>query len=383
MLPSPTLPASWAAVLQNLRWVSTAPSFATFTALVTGLVANTGTGTVTGMLTSAGLAQSWSHDRAHAFFSRAAWSGDTLGMYLSRLIVRTLLPDEAALTVAIDDTLFKKRGKKVFGAGRQHDGASRSEKPVGYGVCFVVAGLIVELPFCSRPFCLPVTARLWRPKTDTSKVDIAAADQAVRRPALRATLKTVFTRRYECGSTGLQVVGSTGSLPGSSRLCGRPVIFRMLPGGFFRPWPASREALFLSMSSVSRRRFGGGFLRVRRRCSGRVWPADHPGRSTSPRSPRRTTAPPAGLSPISPSYPRVPRPRDLRGQRRDLLTGTGTERQLTPRRLHRSSKQRRACPLITLAHRETPRSPTESGWEPVPRPLAAIIYVSALRCVAA
>ena len=175
MLPSPTLPASWAAVLQNLRWVFTAPSFATFTALVTGLVANTGAGTVTGMLTSAGLAQSWSHDRAHAFFSRASWSSDTLGMYLSRLIVSTLLPDGAALTVAIDDTLFKKRGKKVFGAAWQHDGASRSDKPVGYGVCFVVMGIIVELPFCSRPFCLPVAAKLWRPKTDTSKVDIAAA----------------------------------------------------------------------------------------------------------------------------------------------------------------------------------------------------------------
>ena len=95
--------------------------------------------------------------------------------HLSRLIVSTLLPDGAALTVAIDDTLFKKRGKKVFGAAWQHDGASRSDKPVGYGVCFVVMGIIVELPFCSRPFCLPVAAKLWRPKTDTSKVDIAAA----------------------------------------------------------------------------------------------------------------------------------------------------------------------------------------------------------------
>jgi hypothetical protein len=138
MLPDPTLPASLAAVLQNLRWVFTAPSFATFAALATGLIANTGKGTVTGMLTGAGLARTWSHDRAHAFFARAAWSPDTLGMYLARLIVRTLLPDGAALTVAIDDTLFKKRGKKVFGAGWQHDGAARGDKPIGYGVCFVV-----------------------------------------------------------------------------------------------------------------------------------------------------------------------------------------------------------------------------------------------------
>lgn len=160
MLPSPTLPASLSAVLENLRWVFTAPSFATFTALATGMIANTGTGTVTGMLTAAGLARSWPHDRTHSFFSRAAWSTDTLGLYLSRLIVRALLPDGAALTVAVDDTLFKRRGKKVFGAVWQHDGSARGRDGGGFGTCFVVLGIIVELPFCTRPFCLPVAARL-------------------------------------------------------------------------------------------------------------------------------------------------------------------------------------------------------------------------------
>jgi hypothetical protein len=87
MLPDPTLPPSLLAVSENLRWVFTAPSFATFAALATGLIANTGVETVTGMLTGAGLARTWPHDRAHAFFSRAAWSSDTLGLYLSRLIV--------------------------------------------------------------------------------------------------------------------------------------------------------------------------------------------------------------------------------------------------------------------------------------------------------
>jgi len=74
MLPDPTVPPSLSAVLENLRWVFTTPSFATLAALATGLIANTGVGTVTGMLTGAGLARTWPHDRAHAFFSRAAWS---------------------------------------------------------------------------------------------------------------------------------------------------------------------------------------------------------------------------------------------------------------------------------------------------------------------
>lgn len=63
MLPDLAVPASLLAVLENLR-VFTTPTFATFTALVTGLVAQTGKGTVAGMLTGAGLARTWSHDWA-------------------------------------------------------------------------------------------------------------------------------------------------------------------------------------------------------------------------------------------------------------------------------------------------------------------------------
>jgi hypothetical protein len=168
------VPPSLLAVLGKLR-VFTAPGFTTFTAMVTGLVAQTGAGTVTGMLTGAGLARAWPHDRAHAFFSRTRWNVDNLGIVLAHLIVGTLLPQGAAITVAVDDTLFKRSGKKVFGAAWQHDGAARGPKPVGRGTCFVVVGIVVELPFLTRPVCLPVMARLWRPKTGPSKVELAAS----------------------------------------------------------------------------------------------------------------------------------------------------------------------------------------------------------------
>jgi len=174
MLPDPTVPPSLMAVLEKLG-TFTAPSLRTFAALVTGMIAATGKRTVTGMLTAAGLAGSWSHDRAHAFFSRASWNAETLGLVLSHLIVRTLLPETAVLTVAVDDTLFKRSGKKVFGAAWQHDGAAKGPKPVGRGTCFVVVGLVVQLPYLSRPVCLPVMARLWRPKTGPSKVELAAS----------------------------------------------------------------------------------------------------------------------------------------------------------------------------------------------------------------
>jgi hypothetical protein len=36
----------------------------------------------------------------------------------------------------------------------------------------VVAGIVVDLPFCARPVCLPVLARLWRPRR-TGKIAFA------------------------------------------------------------------------------------------------------------------------------------------------------------------------------------------------------------------
>jgi hypothetical protein len=175
MLPDPTVPSSLPAVLKLAGGGFTAPTFVTFSALVTGLIAQTGRSTVTGMLSGAGLTRVWSHDRAHAFFSRARWNPGILGICLSHLIVRQLLAEGAVLTVAVDDTLFKRRGKKVFGAAWQHDGAAPGPKPVGRGTCFVVIGLIVELPVPARPVCLPVMARLWRPGQEQSKVAIAAS----------------------------------------------------------------------------------------------------------------------------------------------------------------------------------------------------------------
>ncbi len=114
MLPELSLPPSLARLLADLRPCFTAPSFTTFCALVCGMLAQTGRRTVCGMLLGAGLSGSWSHDRAHKFFSAARWSAEQLGVLLAQLVVRLLVPSDAAVTVVIDDTLFSRTGKKVF-----------------------------------------------------------------------------------------------------------------------------------------------------------------------------------------------------------------------------------------------------------------------------
>jgi hypothetical protein len=100
-----------------LAWFAplfTAPSFRTFCGLACGFLAQPGKRTVCGMLSGAGLSRAWSHDRAHSFFSRARWDPGELGLATARLVVALLVPAGEPVLLAVDDTLFRRRGKKVF-----------------------------------------------------------------------------------------------------------------------------------------------------------------------------------------------------------------------------------------------------------------------------
>ncbi|MCA1673053.1 MAG: transposase [Actinobacteria bacterium] len=174
MLRGLTLPGTLLGVLNPFRPCFTAPSFETFTALVAGLVAQPVGRTVCGMLTGAGLARVWHHCRAHRFrfFSAARWCPRVLGLVMAELIVTSLVAPGAPITVAIDDTLFRRRGKKVHAAGWFHDGAAAGQVKLGYGNNWVVAAILVTLPYLSRPVALPVLATL-AVKGGRSKPDLA------------------------------------------------------------------------------------------------------------------------------------------------------------------------------------------------------------------
>jgi SRSO17 transposase len=145
MLPDATLslPASLAAVLAWFAPLFTAPSFRTFSMLACGFIAQTGKRTVWGMLAGAGLPRLWSHDRAHSFFARARWNPDELGLVVARLVVALLVPAGEPVTVAIDDTLFRRRGKKVWAASWFHDGSAAGPAKTGYGNNWVVAAVLI------------------------------------------------------------------------------------------------------------------------------------------------------------------------------------------------------------------------------------------------
>lgn len=162
MLPDATLPvpASLMTLLSAFAPLFTAPSFRTFTMLACGFLAQPGKRTVCGMLTGAGLSRLWSHDRAHWFFSRARWNPGDLGILAAKLAVSVLVPGGEPVEVLIDDTLFRRRGKKVWAASWFHDGSAPGPAKTGYGNNWVILAVRVRLPMVSRPFAIPVMAKL-------------------------------------------------------------------------------------------------------------------------------------------------------------------------------------------------------------------------------
>ena len=184
MLPSLNLPASLLEILSVARPCFTAPGFVTFCGLLAGLAGRVRRRTVVGMLLGGCLQYAWPHDRAHYFFARARWELDQLGLAVAQLVVLLLVPPGADLRIAVDDSVFRRSGRKVHGAGWQHDGSSPAKNKLSYGNCFVAVAILVRLPFCSREVGLPVLARLHLPGKGAGPGKVETSAALVRQLAL-------------------------------------------------------------------------------------------------------------------------------------------------------------------------------------------------------
>ena len=91
---------------------------------------------------------------------------------LAKLIVTILAPG-ATLYWSVDDTLCRKRGLTLYGAGMHYDPliSSRSKRLVSWGHDWVVLCLIVANPFWAptKVFALPVAMRLYRNRQGLTK----------------------------------------------------------------------------------------------------------------------------------------------------------------------------------------------------------------------
>jgi hypothetical protein len=159
------LTPSFLALLQVFATVFTAPTFETFVQVLAGWVLAQRHRYITEIIFSAGHVGDGHWSRFHRFFSHAAWDIDVLALHLSKLVFSILAPG-ATLLWAVDDTLCRRRGLTLFGAGMHHDPliSSRQKPLVSWGHDWVVLCIIVVHPFWAptKVFALPIAARLYR-----------------------------------------------------------------------------------------------------------------------------------------------------------------------------------------------------------------------------
>jgi hypothetical protein len=163
------------------------------------------------------------HSAYHRVFSAARWGLDGLGLAVLGLILPML---EGAVLLAVDDTLARKRGLKVFGAGMHHDPllSCRRTAVTNWGHCWVVLGVLLKVPFCGdRWFCLPVLFRLYVPKKVAGRKRLAYRTK----PELAVEMLRLLCGRHE--GRHFHAVGDSGyggksvllNLPGNCGLTSR------------------------------------------------------------------------------------------------------------------------------------------------------------------
>ena len=152
----------------------TQASFAIFETLLTGWVLAPGRRTVTGMIAAADPEGKRAHDAYHRFFRSARWSTSALWKVLVVHAVGLLCP-RGTVTLDCDDTLYKKAGRKVEGAGVFRDAVRSTRNKVVYatGLNLVVVTLRVTPPWGGMPIGVPVGVRLHRKGDEQTTVDLA------------------------------------------------------------------------------------------------------------------------------------------------------------------------------------------------------------------
>jgi hypothetical protein len=188
-----TLVSSFLEFVQQVSSVMTSPTFDTFVTVLTGWVFAR-RHTVTGAILAADAVGTKHHSAFHRLFAQAEWCLDELGLAVFRLILPWIRSD--LILLAVDDTLARKRGLKVYGVGMHHDPmiSTRKVARVNWGHSWVVLSVIVRFPFCSdRCFALPILFRLYINKQTVAK----KGGWYRTRPELAVEILYILCRAYE------------------------------------------------------------------------------------------------------------------------------------------------------------------------------------------
>ena len=129
--------------------------------LLAGAILAPGNRTVASALRALGLGEERRFCRYHRVLSRASWSSRQAGRVLLELLVEVFVPEEP-LVLGIDETLERRRGKKIAAKGIYRDPVRSSHEQFvkTSGLRWVCLTLLAPIPWASRVWALPFLSAL-------------------------------------------------------------------------------------------------------------------------------------------------------------------------------------------------------------------------------
>ena len=160
----PTLPAELLNLIVVFAPLFSKPVFQHAQVLVLGALLARGKRTVTACLRVLGKSDEPHFQNYHRVLNRARWQALAASRILLGLLV-ALVPPGSALVLAADDTIERRRGRKIKGVGCYRDAVRSSRQHVVkcFGLKWLSVMLLVKVPWSSRVWALPFLTVLCRP----------------------------------------------------------------------------------------------------------------------------------------------------------------------------------------------------------------------------
>jgi len=185
--------SAWNTLVQQLALTFTDPTARTWQQIVLGWVLHRGPATVTGIFRTLGKMADRHWTVYHKFFYRAAWSLDTLSVYLMANIIGPMILDSGQIDTVtgrpvvdlnIDDTTAGRYGKHVAHAGWFKDASATGPATKGtvihWAHNWIVGAVTLRLPrWTLIRWVLPTVFAIYRKKADCDRTHPFATRQVL------------------------------------------------------------------------------------------------------------------------------------------------------------------------------------------------------------
>ena len=151
-------PEEFIAILAHFSMLFSTPTWGKGQLLAIGALLCPRQRTVAAVLRVMGRKQDKDYTNYHRVLNRAKWSAFSAGKILLGLLVglgRSAVP--GYLIFALDETVERRQGKEIKAKGCYRDAVRSSESCVikCFGLKWVCATVMIQLPWCKRPWALP------------------------------------------------------------------------------------------------------------------------------------------------------------------------------------------------------------------------------------